>query len=136
MKHYMRMAYEDSDWSYCGSPSRPLQGAVQSGCWKDHMNYLINEKINPWNASIRSSYLQRHDVYRAALTSIFKSIDYTLPATSLNSSQCKLINAKLHKKHLPRIGIDSHMPLAYRYAPNKYQGLNSLNVQTKQFTEK
>ena len=108
--------------------------ASPSGCWKDHMSYLINEKINPWNASIRSSYLQRHDVYRAAFTSIFKSIDYTLlPATSLNSSQCKLINAKLHKRYLPRIGIDSHMPLAYRYAPNKYQGLNSLDVQTKQF---
>ena len=110
--------------------------ASPSGCWKDHMNYLINEKINPWNASIRSSYLQRHDVYRAAFTSIFKSIDYTLPATSLNSSQCNLINAKLHKRYLPRIGIDSHMPLAYRYAPNKYQGLNSLDVQTKQFIEK
>ena len=110
--------------------------ASPSGCWKqDHMNYLINEKINPWNASIRSSYLQRHDVYQAAFTSIFKSIDYTLPATSLNSSQCKLINAKLHKRYLPRIGIDSHMPLAYRCAPNKYQGLNSLDVQTKQLIE-
>lgn len=44
--------------------------ASPSGCWKDHMNYLINEKIIPWNTSIRSSYLQRHDVYRAAFTSI------------------------------------------------------------------
>jgi len=41
------------------------------------MNYLINEKIIPWNTSIRSSYLQRHDVYRAAFTSIFKSTDQT-----------------------------------------------------------
>ena len=29
MRHFMRTAYGDSDWSYCGSPSRPLQGAVQ-----------------------------------------------------------------------------------------------------------
>ena len=29
MRHFMRTAYGDSDWSYCGSSSRPLQGAVQ-----------------------------------------------------------------------------------------------------------
>ena len=29
MKHFIRTAYGDSDWSYCGSPSKPLQGAVQ-----------------------------------------------------------------------------------------------------------
>ena len=107
-----------------------------SGCWKDHMKYLIDEKILPWNNSIKSSYLQRHDVYRAAFTSIFKSIDYTLPATSLTTAQCISINAKLHKNFLPRIGIDNHMPLVYRYAPNKYQGLSSMNVEVKQFTEK
>ena len=107
-----------------------------SGCWKDHMNYLIKEKILPWNESIKSTYLQRHDVYRAAFTSIFKSIDYTLPATSLSTSQCKDINAKLHKRFLPRIGIDTHMPLIFRYAPKKYQGLGSMNVEVKQFQEK
>ena len=107
-----------------------------SGCWKDHMNYLIEEKIIPWNNSIKSSYLQRHDVYRSAFTSIFKSIDYTLPATSMTAAQCNVINAKLHKNFLPRIGVDSHMPLAYRYAPSKYQGLGSMDVEIKQFIEK
>jgi len=30
MKHFMRTAYGDSNWNYsCGSPSRPLQGALQ-----------------------------------------------------------------------------------------------------------
>jgi len=29
MKHYVRTAYGDSDWYYCGTPSKPLQGAVQ-----------------------------------------------------------------------------------------------------------
>ena len=110
--------------------------ASPAGCWNDHVQYLIEDKIIPWNNSIRSSYLQKHDVYRAAFTSIFKTIDYTLPATSLNETQCKKINAQLHKRYLPRIGVDNHMPLEYRYSPKKYQGLGSLNVHVKQFTEK
>ena len=106
------------------------------GNWKDHVDYLINEKIKPWNKSIQTSYLQRQDVYRAAFTSIFKTIDYTLPATYMDTKQCKAINTELHKKFLPKIGIDVHLPLVYRYAPKKFQGLNSLNVEDKQFIEK
>ena len=110
--------------------------AAPNGKWKDHVEYLVKEKIAPWNASIKNSYLEKHDVYRAAFTSIFKSIDYTLPATSMTSNECKLINIQLHKSYLSRIGIDSHLPLAYRYSPLQYQGLNSLDVETKQFIEK
>jgi len=67
-----------------------------------------------WNASIQSSYLMRQDVYRAAYTSIFKSIDYTLPTTFMNHKQCSKINTELHKKFLPKLGIDVHLPLVYR----------------------
>ena len=54
----------------------------------------------------------------------------------MSSNECKIINKQLHKTYLSRIGVDSHLPLAYRYAPIRYQGLNSLNVETKQFVEK
>ena len=110
--------------------------AAPNGNWKDHIEYLVKEKISPWNASIQNSYLQKHDVYRAAFTSIFKTVDYTLPATSMTQNECKLINIQLHKKYLSRIGIDMHLPLAYRYSPPKYQGLGSLDVESKQFIEK
>jgi len=45
------------------------------------------------------------------------------------------LNVHLHKKFLPRIGVDSHLPLVYRYSPHRYQGLNSLHVEVKQFVE-
>ena len=106
------------------------------GNWKDHTKYLIDEKIKPWNKSIQTSYLQRQDVYRAAFTSIFKTIDYTLPATYMDTKQCKAINVELHRNFLPKIGVDVHLPLVYRYAPKKFQGLNSLHVENKQFIEK
>ena len=104
--------------------------ATPDGNWNDHLTYLINEKIVPWSHFINTSYLQRHDVYRAAFTSMFKTITYTLPATFLNTSQCKTIDIHLHKKFLPRIGIDVHLPLAYRYSSPRYQGLGSLNTET------
>ena len=110
--------------------------ATPDGNWNDHLTYLINEKIVPWSHFINTSYLQRHDVYRAAFTSMFKTITYTLPATFLNTSQCKTIDIHLHKKFLPRIGIDVHLPLAYRYSSPRYQGLGSLNTETTQFVEK
>jgi len=106
------------------------------GNWKDHVKYLIDEKIKPWNKSIQTSYRKRKDVYRAAFTSIFKKIDYTLSATYMDTKQCKAINTELHKNFLPKIGIDVHLPLVYRYAPKKFQGLNSLNAENKQFIEK
>ena len=48
--------------------------AAPDGNWNDHMFYLLEEKIKPWSHAINTSYLQRHDVYRAAFTSMFKSI--------------------------------------------------------------
>ena len=102
------------DWKGLGIVSSP------DGKWKNHVEYLVKEKIAPWNASIQNSYLQKHDVYRAAFTSIFKTIDYTLPATYMTSNECKLINIQLYEKYLPRIRVNIHLPLAYRYSPVQY----------------
>ena len=117
-------------WKGLGIVSAP------NGNWNDHVTYLLKEKIQPWNKAIKSTYLFKHDVYRSATTSIFKSIEYTLPATSLTSTQCKTINSKLHKTYLPRIGIKLHMPLLYRYSPHKHQGLGLLNTEVQHFIEK
>ena len=117
-------------WKGLGVVSSP------SGNWDDHMKYLIMEKIIPWNNGISSSHLQKHDIHRAATTSIFKTIDYSLPATFLSSKQCHKINVQLHKKYIPKMGVDIHLPLVYRHAPTRYQGLGSLHVEEKQFIEK
>jgi len=106
------------------------------GNWNDHVDYLVKIKIQPWNTSISASYLHRHDVYRSATTVIFKSIDYMLPVTSVFSKQCHAINIRLHKTFLPRISVDIHLPLVYRYVPSHYQGLNSLHSEEKQFNDK
>ena len=67
---------------------------------------------------------------------MLKSIQYTLPATFLSAAQCKIINTRLHKTMLPKIVIDVHLPLVYRYSLSRYQGLGSLNTERTQFIEK
>ena len=33
MKHYIRTAYGDSDWSYIGTDEKPLQGSIQGNLY-------------------------------------------------------------------------------------------------------
>ena len=61
--------------------------SASNGTWNDHVDCLLNKNIIPWNISINTSYLQQHNVYRPAFTSIFKSIDYKFPATSMTSTK-------------------------------------------------
>ena len=53
----------------------------------------------------------------------------------MNSKRCHKLNVHLHKVFLSRIGVDSHLPLVYRYAPHRFQGLNSLHIEVTQFIE-
>jgi len=90
-------------------------------------------KIAKWTNSINSSSLKQHDVYVSAFHSIFKSVEYVLPATSMSDAECKKIDTMLHKTFLPRIGIIRTMSIAYRSAPSRYQGLGSLHTSSRQF---
>jgi len=81
---------------------------------------VLLQKVDIWNENIRTSYLT----------------EYVLPAASFNSIQCKPIDRALHKSYVSRIGINKYLPLAFRYAPKRFQGLNLLHISTQQFIEK
>ena len=109
------------------------------GNHRDQLEALISEepgkegKITKWKNSIASSYLRQHDVYISAFSSIFKSVEYILPATSICDKDCKKVDTMVHKTLLPRLGIVRTMSIAYRSSPAKYQGLGSLHTSSKQF---
>ena len=86
------------------------------GTFKDESQALL-DKTKTWNTAIATSYLQRQDIHVSAFTSIFKTIEYVLPATSMTSDQCKTITASLHKKFLSRMGSNQHFSTVYRHAP-------------------
>ena len=96
----------------------------------------LSKKIRDWNELIRTSYLNKHDVHLSAFSSIFKTIEYVLPATSLNTSECRKLDTLMHKVYVSRIGINQHLPLAYRYAPKRYQGLSSIHIESTQLIHK
>ena len=56
------------------------------GNWNDHTIYLIDD-IVPWNNAMLTSSLYKHDIYSAATTSIFKTVDYSLAATFMTTKQ-------------------------------------------------
>ena len=106
-----------------------------NGSYNDQVKALL-KKIQQWNESIRTSYLNKHDVHLSAFSSIFKTVEYVLPATSLTSRQCYKLDTAMHKTYISRIGINRHMPLPYRYASKRFQGLSSLHVESNQIIQK
>ena len=100
----------------------------------DQINDFMNvkpgqeEKITQWINNVRSKYLRPHDVCLSAFRSIFKSIEYVLPATSMSETETKLIETKLYKVMLPRMGVARNISLPYRYSPKRYQGLGCLEI--------
>jgi len=108
----------------------------------DQVNTFMNTKpgqegkIIQWINNIRSKYLRPHDVYLSAFRSIFKSIEYVLPATSMSESETKLIETKLYKVMLPKMGVARNISLPYRYSPKRYQGLGCLEIRIQQYCEK
>ena len=108
----------------------------------DQVNLFMDEtpgkegKVATWIKQIRSKYLRPHDVYLSAFRSIFKSIEYVLPATSMSEKEGNTIEKKLYKTMLPRMGVARNISLAYRYAPKRYQGLGCLEIQIQQYCEK
>ena len=105
------------------------------GSYNDQMQASI-KKIQQWNESIRTSYLDRHDVHLSAFSSIFKTVEYVLPATSLNTRQCHKLDTTMHKTYISRIGINKNLPLPYRYASKRFQGLSSFHVESNQIIQK
>ena len=93
-------------------------------------------KVASWIKSIRSRHLRPYDVYLSAFRSIFKSIEYVLPATSISTSEAKQVETKLYEVLLPKIGVARKISLAYRYSPKRFQGLGCMEIIIHQFCEK
>ena len=81
------------------------------------------KKITKWTGRAKTSSLTQKECYVGANTALFKTILHVLPACSLTRKQYKQLETLLYKDLLPKMGISSKLPLVYRYAPHKFQGL-------------
>ena len=65
---------------------------------------------------------------------ITKTIFYPLLVTSFTNEQCTHLEKLLYQKNLPRCGISSKFPLAIRYSPKCFYGLDIANFYISQGT--
>ena len=81
------------------------------------------EKAVLWADLIRSGHLPRHLVWESMNTTVLKSIQYSLPSTTLSHGQCWKIMSKLLQAALPGSGIVRTLPRDLVYGPLEFQGL-------------
>ena len=93
-------------------------------------------KVTTWNDRLGNSSLNKKEAYIGANISIFKTVEYPLPGTSLSDTQCRIIERALYKKLMGKMGMSSKMPLEYRYGPHKFQGAALLEVAVAQLIAK
>ena len=76
-----------------------------------------------WAERIRTGHIPRVLVWESLTTIILKSIQYPLPATTLERKECEGIMSVLMKMALPCSGIVRSLPRALVFGPKHYQGL-------------
>ena len=98
------------------------------------LEYAIN-KVKNYTSKLRYSSISKHHAMISASTSIFRSIIYMLPGSSFTEKDCRTIEKELYTTLLPKLGVNSKMPLPYRYGTHMFQGLNMLHVHSQMMIE-
>ena len=96
---------------------------------------FLRQRVNEWADRIRTGHLPRRLVWESMHTTIMKSIQYPLPATTLSEAQCRSIMAPLLAQGLSGTGVVRTMKRDVVYGPLKYQGLGVSCLYTLQMTE-
>ena len=88
----------------------------------------MKKKSNTWASHIKSGNLATDVAWTALTTTILKSLEYPLAATSLSKQQIKSIVYPALGAGLQASGICRNFPRAVLYGPLRYQGLNLQNL--------
>jgi hypothetical protein len=92
-----------------------------SGTMKHQVLHLKN-KCRDWARKIRCSNLSRHEVYTAMTLTIWKTIEYSLLATTMSEAQCNEIVSIVLMAGLPKSGICRYADRDPIFSSFKYQG--------------
>jgi hypothetical protein len=89
---------------------------------EDQVEALI-ERAEQWAELITTGHLERTEAWRALTSTILKSLEYPLTATTLTIQETRKIFAPVRQAALPASGIVRTFPSAIAHAPLQYQGL-------------
>ena len=88
----------------------------------------LRNKSSDWSRHIASGFLRPKTAWTALNTTILKSLEYPLVATTLNRTQIRYITAPALMAGLPASGFCRTFPRAVLYGPPELQGLNVQNL--------
>ena len=94
---------------------------------KAEMEHRRQEALN-WADALRTGRLPRPLAWLHMTTSIYKSLEYPLPATTFTQADCEFILRPVLCAGLPSSGISRNFPRALVHAPRRYQGLGLPNL--------
>eukprot|EP00978_Attheya_sp_CCMP212_P008749 scaffold20541_cov58-Attheya_sp.AAC.4 len=84
---------------------------------------MLQEKLSAWTGLLKTGHLSRNLAWKAFRGTIWKTVDYVLPATMFTEEQCNTLIKPVYCEVLPNVGANRNFPNAFRCAPNKYYGL-------------
>ena len=92
----------------------------------------MRKAADVWYEQVRVGHLSRFDAWTALQSTVMKTLQYPLLATTLTGKECNHIMAPILTGGLTQIGICRSMARQLVYAPLKYQGLAIDNLYTTQ----
>lgn len=84
---------------------------------------VLTDKAQAWAENVRCGKLQRTEAWQALTTTVFKSIEYPLPATTMSLKQCETIVRPILQIGLPRSGICRNISRQVAFSSTQYKGL-------------
>ena len=134
------LTVRDKDKTVCTLPNLPPSTAKQmlgvflspDGDESTQLAYL-SEKAQKWMEFIRVGGLDWTSCWIALKTTIWKSLEYPLPATTFTKDELSSITGPLYKTVLPRCGYASSFPRDVLHGPKELQGLGLDNLYDKQY---
>ena len=87
------------------------------------MHELV-EKVRVVHTDMAMSPLPRHLTWICLRQSIWKSIEYVLPATTFTRAEAATLAKELYRPLLPKLGCNRNFPLLLRYNPPFLLGLD------------
>ena len=97
----------------------------------DQVEALL-QKAEQWAELITTGHLKRDEAWRALNSTILKSLEYPLTATTLTRQEITKIFSPVRQAALPASGIVRTFPSAIAHAPLQYQGLAIPDLYTTQ----
>jgi hypothetical protein len=91
---------------------------------KDEVKFLQNKAIQ-WSEKVRVGFLNNVETWTCLNTTVMKTIEYGLPATTMTKKDLDSIISPIINVGLSRSGICRKLARKIVFVPNKYQGLGA-----------